>query len=195
MQRMNGFALDRFWVRRKILTLLGQKFHVYDMQNNVVAFCKQKAFKLKEDIRVYSDESQSRELLSIRARKIIDWSVAYDVTDSQTQEKIGALKRRGWKSAFWRDEWVLMDAIDREIGNVQEDSALLAFIRRNLIDLVPQTFNFTVGGGHAGQAKQNFNFFAPQMHVDFSADAQRRLDRRLALASVILLMAIEGRQD
>jgi hypothetical protein len=46
-----------------------------------------------------------------------------------------------------------------------------------------------------GKAKQNFNLFAPKMHCDFSLDPGKKLDRRLALSAVILLMAIEGRQQ
>ena len=53
-----------------------QAFHVYDSQENVVAFCKMKAFKLREDIRVYTSEDATNELLSIQARQIIDFSAA-----------------------------------------------------------------------------------------------------------------------
>jgi hypothetical protein len=43
--------------------------------------------------------------------------------------------------------------------------------------------------------KQAFNPFVFKAQVDFSDDPGGRiLDRRLALASVVLLLAIEGRQ-
>jgi uncharacterized protein YxjI len=189
-----AFANDEFWVRRKIFTLLAQKFHIYDPANNLIGFCKQKAFKLKEDIRIYSDESMSRELLSIRARSIIDISVTLDVTDSTSGQRIGSLRRKGLKSAFLRDEWMILDTMDKQIGLIQEDSTLLGLIRRNLTDLVPQTYNFQFNGRQIGQARQNFNFFVPKMRVDFSGDPTRQFDRRLGLAAVLLIMAIEGRQ-
>src|SRR3954463_1224968 len=100
-----AFAHDRFTARRKVMTLFSPQFHFYDEHENMIGYLKQKAFKLKEDIRLYSDESMTHELLTIKARKILDFSSAYDVMDSATQQKVGALKRRGWKSML-KDEGV-----------------------------------------------------------------------------------------
>lgn len=190
-----AFQQNEYVVRRKILALLGAKFYIDDQQGNLIGFSHQKAFKLKEDIRIFTDEQMGHELVSIKARKVLDFSSAYDVVDSATQQKIGVLKRKGIKSAFLRDEWTIMDANEAPIGLIKEDSVLLAIIRRNLTNLVPQTYDFEIGGQRIGQAKQNFNFFAPKMKCDFSADGSKKLDRRLALSAVILLMAIEGRQQ
>ncbi len=189
-----AFAHDQFWVRKKFFTLFSPKFYFYDAQNRLIAFVKQKAFKLREDIRVYSDEGMSSELLHIQARRIIDWSAAYDVRDSLTQQKVGALKRKALQSLV-RDEWVIMDANDMEVGRIQEDSTLLGLLRRFITALIPQGYTFTLRGREIGSAKQNFNFFLPKMTVDLTADPSRDFDRRLAVAAVALLMAIEGRQD
>jgi hypothetical protein len=189
-----AFRHDQFWVRRKFFSLFAPKFYFYDQQENLIAFVKQKAFKLREDIRVYSDESMSSELLHIRARRIIDWGSAYDVIDSFSQQKVGALKRKMWRSVV-RDEWIIMDANDLEIGTIREDSTALALLRRFITALVPQSYAFTFNGRQIGTAKQNFNFILPKMAVDFSADVSRGFDRRLVVAAVVLLMAIEGRQD
>jgi uncharacterized protein YxjI len=190
-----AFQQNEYVVRRKILALLGAKFYIDDQQGNLIGFSHQKAFKLKEDIRIFTDDQMSHELISIKARKVLDISSAYDVVDSATQQKIGVLKRKGIKSAFLRDEWTIMDANEAPIGMIKEDSVLLAIIRRHVTALVPQTYDFEMGGQRIGQAKQNFNFFAPKMRCDFSADSGKKLDRRLALSAVILLMAIEGRQQ
>lgn len=192
--RSSVFSGNIFRVRQKLLTLVAKKFYVEDSSGAVIAFCKQKAFKLKEDIRLYTDESETSELLNIKARAIIDFSAAYDVVDSVTGEKIGALKRKGWKSLL-KDEWILMDTMDQEIGFVKEDSILMASIRRYLTNLIPQSYVFEFRNHEVGTAKQNFNFFAPKLTLDFSADPAKILDRRLALAAALLLMAIEGRQS
>jgi hypothetical protein len=42
--------------------------------------------------------------------------------------------------------------------------------------------------------KQNVNPFVMKISLDFSADVNRLLDRRLGLAAAILLCAIEGKQ-
>ena len=190
-----AFQQNEYLVRRKILALVGAKFYIEDQQGNMIGFSKQKAFMLKEDILIFTDEQMTHELISIKARKVLDISSAYDVVDSATQQRIGVLKRKGLKSTFLRDEWTVMDANESPIGLIKEDSTLLALIRRHITNLVPQTYDFELGGQMVGKAKQNFNFFAPKMHCDFSFDTGKKLDRRLALSAVILLMAIEGRQQ
>lgn len=186
------FQQDSFLVRQKISSL-APCFYIDDHVGNALAFLRKKVFTWKDEVRVFTDETQSMELLRIKARKIIDWGTAFDVTDSINQQKVGALKRRGWKSVM-RKEWLIMDAFDQEIGRIQEDSMMLALVRRFVLALIPQTYTFEVAGQSVGTAEQNWNLFAPKMQVDFSNDPGKQLDRRLAVAAVILLMAVEGRQ-
>ena len=186
------FAHDSYMIRRKVFKIFGGEFSVFDDAGNLVLFSKQKAFKIREDIRVYADKQQTTELLYIQARKIIDFSSAYDVIDSASGAKIGALKRKGWKSMI-QDHWILMDASDQEIGFVQEEGTLLSIARR-FVNLIPQRFNVVFGGLEVGHFRQRFNPFIFKLMADFSNDQQHLLDRRLGLATGILLTAIEGRQ-
>src|SRR5688500_2438553 len=124
-----------------------------------------KAFKLKEDIRLYTGEDMQTELLTIQARQILDFAAAYDVIDARTQTKVGALKRRGWKS-FLQDEWVIMNPQDHDIGVIKEDSMLLAVVRRFLTNLVPQSFQGEVSGVSVCTFKQHFNPFVFKMTLD-----------------------------
>lgn len=187
------YTLDRYVVRRKVLALFAPQFHICDEAGSMVGYVKQKAFKLKEDIRLYSDETMTTELLLIQARQILDISAAYDVMESKTGQKVGTLKRKGLKSIL-KDEWIIMDAGEAEIGLIQEDSALLATLRRFLTNLIPQSFLFQIRGRPVGTLKQAFNPFVFKAQADFSEDPGKVFDRRLALAAVVLLLAIEGRQ-
>lgn len=188
------FTHTTYLARRKVFSFLGQKFHLYAPDGSVAAFVKQQAFRLKEDIRVFSDESMTQQLLAIRARQILDFSAAYDVFDTRTNEKVGALRRKGFKSLL-KDEWTVMDANDAEIGILTEDSAGMAALRRLLSNLIPQNFDLLVGGQRVADFRQRFNPFIFKMDVDFTDDPNGdRLDRRLGIASVILLLAVEGRQ-
>lgn len=186
------FQQDSFLARRKIFTLI-PCFYFCDQIGNALAFVRKKVFTWKDEIRVFTDESQTMELLYIKARNIIDWGTAFDVTDSINHQKVGALKRQAWKSML-RKEWLILDVMDQEIGRIQEDSLLLATVRRFLTDIIPQSYTFELRGQVVGTATQNWNFFAPKMNVDFSGDPGRQFDRRLAAAAVVLLMAVEGRQ-
>ena len=191
------FAHPQYVVRKQVFKLLGAAFHVYDLGGNLLMYSKQKAFKLKEDIRIYTGEDMTTELLTIQARAIIDFSAAYDVVDPRAGAKVGALKRKGWKSML-RDEWVVMDAYDHEVGTVVEDSTALALVRR-FVDaaslFLPQKFHADVGGQTVATFQQNFNPFVRRLTVDFRMDPQNRLDRRLGLAAACLLSAVEGKQN
>lgn len=186
------FEQDTFVVRQKIFSL-APSFYVYDHLGNALAFLRKKVFTLKDEVRVFTDETQSMELLHIKARKIIDWGTAFDVTDSINRQKVGALKRQGWKSVL-RKEWLILDAMDQEIGRIQEDSMMLALFRRFVLAFLPQTYSFELSGQPVGTAKQNWNLFVPKMYVDFTGDPGKRFDRRLAVAAVVLLISVEGRQ-
>ena len=191
------FQQSQFMVRRKIFKLLGGAFHVYDLQQQqVYAYSKMKAFKLKEDIRLYTGEDMQTELLTIKARQIMDFGATYDVVDPR-QGKVGALRRKALKS-FIRDEWMILDPHDREIGLIQEDSTGLAIIRR-LVDFasmfLPQKYVVTMQGMPVATFQQNFNPFVFKLVVDLSGDQGGMFDRRLALASSILMAAIEGKQS
>ncbi|MFW6303327.1 MAG: hypothetical protein ACOC2L_01785, partial [Candidatus Sumerlaeota bacterium] len=78
------FTDQQYLVRRKILKLIGADFHIYDQGQRVVGFCNMKGFKLREDLRVYTDESKSQEVFRISARNIIDFGGTYDIIDSQS---------------------------------------------------------------------------------------------------------------
>ena len=190
----SAFTYSTYTVRRQIFKLLGAAFHIYDPNGNVAFYSKQKAFKLKEDIRVYTGEDMQNEVLTIKARSIIDFSAAYDVFDPATQTKVGALKRKGMKSIL-KDEWIILDANENQIGLIQEDSMMLALVRRFLTNLVPQSFDGTINGQKVCHFKQNFNPFVTKITLDFAMDTNGRLDRRLGIAAAVLLCAIEGKQD
>ena len=189
-------AGTKFLFKRKVLKLIGAAFSVYDQNENLVLFADQKGFKLKEDIRVYTGEDKSVEVLRIAARAIMDFSGAYDVFDSATNQKIGTLRRLGMKSMV-RDEWQILDSQEREMGKIQEDSMVLALARR-FIDfvslLVPQKYTITIGNKIVGGFAQTFNPLVMKIEADFSADPDAILDRRLALAAGVLMCAIEGRE-
>lgn len=187
------FSHKSYLVRRKIFKLFGAAFHIYDPEGNLAFYSKMKAFKMKEDIRLYTSEDMQTEVLSIKARSIIDFSAAYDVVETNTNTKIGALKRKGMKSIV-KDEWIILDAEDNQIGFVREDSALLAMVRRLITTIIPQKYHGEINGERVCEFKQNFNPFVVKINLDYSMDSKGLLDRRLGIAAAVLLCAIEGKQ-
>ncbi len=67
------FSHQSYLVRKKWLKLFGGSFYVFDPNGALILYSKQKAFKLKEDIRVFTDETMQTEALSIQARHVLDF--------------------------------------------------------------------------------------------------------------------------
>jgi len=190
------FHHQNYVITKKLLQAFGGTFYLYDANENLVLWASQKAFKLKEDFRIYSDENKSQEILRVSARSILDFSAAYDVYDSQSNQKLGAFKRQGLKSSFVQDTWTLMDWNDAEIGMCQEDSAFMGVVRR-FVDyanlLIPQRYDVIVGGQQIATFQQGRNPFSSRMEIQFD-QPNVAYDRRLVLALAMLLEAIEGKQ-
>lgn len=200
MANQDSFQHDRYLFRRKVLRVFGGEFDIYDPNGNMVLYSEQKSFKLKEDMRLYSDKSKSNELLTIKAKQILDIGATYDVVDPQSGAAVGALRRKGLKSIIARDEWLFLDPQGQEIGMIQEDRLLLGLVRRLLSMvgflalLLPQRYTVSIEGRPVAFIKQHFNPLVLKYTLDLSPDYEKRLDRRLAIAGGILLCAIERRQ-
>jgi hypothetical protein len=128
---------------------------------------------------------------------MIDWSANYSVYDSATREHYGSLRRKGWSSLF-RDQWEILDREGNVRGRVIEESAWKAFFRRTaeiVAFLMPQTFLIGIEGVLVGKMIQRFRMFTHEFDVDFTPDTEGRLPRPLGIGAVILLPAIEGKQQ
>ncbi|MCD4657953.1 MAG: hypothetical protein K8S87_10475 [Planctomycetes bacterium] len=185
-----AFLKDCYLTRKKMLKLFGGAFHIYDNDGNLVMYSKQKAFKLKEDIRVYTDESMSEEILVIKTPHVIDFSAKYYVHDSSIGQDVGIIQRKGLKSIF-KDEWIYFTAEEKEIGRLKEyGTALLS----RMINWIPQKYQIvSLHGNEVANIKQHFNPLVLKytMRIDQS---QQDIDPRLLIATGVLLSAIEGRQ-
>ena len=193
-------AGEQYTIRRKVFKLFGASFHVYDASGAVVGFCNQKAFKLREDIRIYTDESMSKELLRMGTQQILDISAAYTVSLGDGTV-LGVMKRKGLKSAFLRDEWLVYSPEGQQLAILQERGGLMSFLRR-WIDYValfsPQKFDLIrTDGSHAAAFRQHFNWFVYRLGVSITRDDKDRddgIDDMMILAMGCLICAIEGRQ-
>ena len=83
----------------KVLALASQAT-VTDATGRTVLYTKQKMFKFREHVEVWTDSSQGTRLADIKANKVIDWSARYFSTDAHGRE-IGSVGRRGWRS-IWK---------------------------------------------------------------------------------------------
>jgi uncharacterized protein YxjI len=162
-----------------------------------VAFVRQKKLALKEDIRFYADESQTQELFRIKARSVMEFGGRYDVTTPEG-ERIGVLGKVFGKSLL-RSTWAILDASEQEIAIAKERSQFWAIVRRVIDavpygDFIPILFHFTIDRGetHLGDLNRRIGI-RDTYDLDLSGDAERTIDRRLAIALAIALDALQSR--
>ena len=186
---------EQYTIRRKVFKILGAGFHIYSADGQIAGYCKQKALKLKEDLRVYTNESQSEELFRIAARSVIDFGATYDVT-LPTGESLGSFRRKGLKSLV-RDTWLVHGPKGEEIATIREDSGTKAIARRLLGDysgLLPQSYSMvTQDERQIATYRTHFNVFIYRLGVSIHSEHDD-LDELVVLAGGCLLAAIEGRQ-
>ena len=78
----------------------------YSSERTLICRAEQKAFKLKEHIVFYADENKTQPLFSIKARKVLDFGVTYDILGPDQVTVLASLRRKGLRSALVRDELV-----------------------------------------------------------------------------------------
>lgn len=193
-------AGETYTVRRKVFKVFGAGFHIYGPDGGLIAYCKQRAFKLKEDLRVYSDESQSTLVLQIAARSIIDFGATYDIL-TPSGESVGSLRRKGLTSTFFRDSWLVFDAAGGQIGTLREDSGRLAVLRRlheAFAAFVPEKFVLSRGsdpktGTAVATFRTHFNPFVYRLGVTIHQDDDA-FSQLFILGVCCLIAAVEGWQ-
>jgi uncharacterized protein YxjI/DNA-directed RNA polymerase subunit RPC12/RpoP len=154
------------------------------------------ALSTKRHTSFYRDESGGKPLLTILQDKKFQPIVAtYTVRDAQG--KVLAHLRKNYLYNFVRKRWYVDAPGGREICMAIEDSALLAFLRRfigPLFGLLRTNFRIL-----AAESDETIGMFNRKMTIldryvlDLTADPDRTLDRRVALAVGVMLDTGERR--
>jgi uncharacterized protein YxjI len=200
----DAFAYDRFLVEQ----LFRPMINLYQVTplaagetpaGGPVAYVRQKRMAIKEDVRFYADEEETRELFRIKARSMFEIGGRYDVTDA-AGERIGVLEKVFGRSLF-RSTWRILDPHEQELATAQERSLFLAIARR-LVDFVPYVggyipipYNFEITGADGtriGGMDRKFQI-RDRYVLDLADDRERRVDRRLAIALAIGLDTLQNR--
>lgn len=109
----------------KILALAPQ-ITVRDADGAVLFYVHQKLFKLKEQIKVYRDDSKSELAYGIAADRVLDFSAAYAFTDPAGRAA-GSVKRSGMKS-LWRAHYVVADPTGQPVLKIEEENPIVKLL-------------------------------------------------------------------
>lgn len=177
-------------IRKKVLAV-GNKYWIEDHNNNMLGFCRQKILKLKEDIRIYTDEGMNNELFSIKQEQILDVWGTFAVIDSQTNTKIGFIKR-GFFSEFGRDAWEIQNANQQPIGRIFETSLGRGLARKYMPGgkLVPEKMTMELNGTPIAEINQQFKIVGDIWDMN-CLQVPPDFDRRVLLSCILLMGTIE----
>jgi uncharacterized protein YxjI len=109
----------------KLLALASQ-IYVRDASGNLLGYVKQKMFKLKEDINIFADEQQTKQLFNIKADRVIDFSAKYNFTDASGRY-LGGIKRQGMRS-IWKANYEVHNVAGQQILKIHEENAWIKVI-------------------------------------------------------------------
>jgi len=178
-------------IRKKVVTV-GNKYWIEDFNGNLLGFCKQKILKLKEDIRIYTDESLSQELFCIKQKQILDAFGNFGVIDSHTGALLGSIKREWLSSAFAKDKWEIFNPNNQLIGKIEETSTGSALARKYLPGggLVPEKMTLELNGVPVAEINQSFKIVGDIWEM-ICKQIPQEFDRRVLLATMLLMGTIE----
>lgn len=184
------------------ITTLSNDFTARNASGQTIAYVKQKMFKLKEAITVYSDESKSQVLFTIAANKWLDFSAAYSMTDASGNE-IGKIARKGWRS-MWKAEYDIVDQKDQPQYKVQEANAWVR-VADSMIGEIPvlgaftgylfnPTYNVTNKAGQiVVKLKKMPSFFGKEFELEKVADIDED-DKERVMLGLMMMILLERRR-
>ena len=150
------------------------KYHIFDEAGNLLLYIEQPAgFQLKASYLVYPSEQRRQKLLSIQQDKIIQFLPRYSIADEGGQ-LIGRMKN---KTFSVNTVWLLSDRGGIEVASIEATEVMLGRPRM-------PNFKFMVKEKRIGEFQKRGN---NQYLLDLSSDSDKSVDRRLALASGIIL--------
>lgn len=186
----------------KIMALASQAT-VTDANGRTVLHTKQKMFKFKEHVEIWTDATRGTLLAEIKANKVIDWSARYFSTDAHGQP-IGSVGRRGWRS-MWKAHYEAFNPGDNTPDfSIQEENAW-SKVADSLLGEIPIIGMFTGYFFHPAYLATRSNgvpamrmtkqpaFFEGKFSIEKLGDLTPREELNLFL-SFLMMMLLERRR-
>jgi hypothetical protein len=180
----------------KIATI-GTRVRVVDAAGRQIAYLRKKKFRLKEDVRIYEDESQERELYRIRANRVVDFGASYAVSGPDGRP-LGAIRQRGVRS-IWKSSYEVSGPNGKTIGVIHEENPFVKVLD-GLAEAVPfadslgglffnPAYLVDLGGETVLRMQKERSVFESRFRLDRLSDLSEEED--LLLASLMMVLLLE----
>jgi uncharacterized protein YxjI len=179
------------------ISTFSNDFTATDATGKTIAFVKQKLFKLKEDVSVFQNESKSKLLFKINADKWIDFSTAYEFTNSEGIA-LGKIARKGWAS-IWKAKYELIDQHQKLQYHIREENAWIK-VMDGVLGQIP-ILNFFTGyvfnpsylitnldNKKVARLKKEASFFGRKFEVTKLNDMDQDDEQRIILGFMMMIL-------
>jgi len=191
-----GSANNPIWyqnfyrIRKKVIAITNQ-YWIEDARGTSLGYSKQKLLALREDIRIFTDDSMTTEVFRVKQEQVMDMWGTFAVLDSATGACVGKLRRQALKSGFFKDEYLLLDSYGQTVGRIAERSGR-GLLRKYvpLGGLVPEQLVIEFQGQEVAEIKQQFKVIGDIWEVDCSR-IPPTFDRRTLLGAMLIMGMIE----
>lgn len=179
------------------ISTLSNDFRMLDANERVIGYVRSKLFKFKEDIQVFSDESKTELLYTIKANKWIDWSAAYNFKKADGSE-LGKVARKGMRS-LWKAEYDLIDQNEQPQYKIQEANGMIKVFDAILGELpiigiftgyfFNPSYNVTDSSGRVViKLKKDASFFGRKFSVEKLEDIDQDDQERILLGLMMMIL-------
>ena len=186
------------YVSFKILAIANQ-IYVKDVEGQTLGYVKQKLLKLKEQVRVFSDESQTELLYAIDADRMLDFSARYNFSDAAGNH-LGSVGRRGMRS-IWKAYYEIFDASGSNVFVIREEKGWIKVIDGIIGELPlvgmltgfflnPSYLISTPEGQPVARLQKEPAFFEGKFRLD-SLQETNATDETLVLLSLLMMTLLE----
>ncbi len=194
-------------LRFKLLALSPQII-VTDAAEREVLYVHQKVFNIREDIRVFSDQTRAQEIFRINTERILDLNSKYKFTNQTTGQYLGHVRPKSLRS-IWQLTYLIYDENDVIEHHIKEDNPWVKILDSLIgqIEFIGMLTGFFLNPSYTayrGQTREDVA--SPVLHIKkkpgffegvFTIDLMNPIDpdeeARLVLASMLMLQFMRRR--
>ena len=181
----------------KIATI-GTRVRVTDAASRQVAYLRKKKFRLREDVRIYEDEDQRRQLFRLRADRVVDFGASYAVSGPDGRP-LGAVRQRGVRS-IWKSSYEVLNPNGKTIGTIHEENPFVKVLD-SMAEVLPfadalgglffnPAYLAVLGGEPVLRMKKERSVFESRFRLERLGDLSED-EEELLLASFMMVLLLE----
>ncbi len=172
-------------------------FIATDANGQTLAYVRQKIFKLKEEVNLFTDDSKSELKYSIKADRWLDFSASYRFEDANGKN-LGRVARKGWRS-IWKAKYEIYDIEDNQDLIIEEANAWIK-VADSALGEVPvlgmltgyffnPSYNVTRPNGEiVAKLKKEPSFFGRRFKVEKLMEMEEIEEERILLGLMMMIL-------